>query len=399
MFASLLHRLNPFWKTPHLAVVFVEYNRQRERTSDQTFALLQQYLAALQGWRITYLRVDNRDQDQPLKKTSRHLWTVGGDNRAHEFSGWQRGINVLAAQRCPYDLALIINDMFEKPGSSFLQDYATPELLQKSITEHQIIGRIDSTGQHYTLFGYDVSSWICTNCFLVPKQAIDALGNMVLAQDRVGEIFPPHYNPRHLIRRQPLALASDRNNFSLACDLPPSQRNELRIKFAAPVANHAAPQANDDRPLLARIDEITLNNQALPENSLGRGLVHDQAGALWAEQSFSLALPPNDGQAAPLVIKGSLPAVTRQNIFPHGVQVVVYNDALLYQAEAPINQAYQRWIVEWLTERWHSRFDINPDTWELFKTKATAIFNEALLTAKFKELGYPPASYGQKIYY
>ena len=90
---------------------------------------------------------------------------------------------------------------------------------------------------------------------------------------------------------------------------------------------------------------------------------------------------------------------TLNKIFNNEFSIVVYNDAMLYQKNAPINKIYQRWIVEWLTEKWHSRFEINQNTWELFKTKATAIFNESLLTAKFRELGYPPENYGNKIYY
>lgn len=398
MLRNLLSRINPFSKIPRLAVVFVEYERGKAHTADQTFATLQQYLATLKkGCEITYLRVDNTDENRPLTEISNNTYAVGGDNSAHEFSGWQRGIDTLASLQCNYDLALIINDMFLKPGPSFLQDYATPELLKRSLTENKIIGRIDTTGQNYILFDYDVSSWICTNCFLVPKKAANALGNMVLINDNIHQIFPRTYDPRHRIKHEHLSLQAETGNFRVECDIPPGRRHDIRIKFEPPVAISPLSPANDDRPRTAMIKEITHNGQPLPEECRIRGLLHDRRTP-WSAQSFLLELPRAE-HPSHLVIKGCLPPESHQNLFNNEVEVVLYNDALLYQENAPINTTYQRWIVEWLTERWHSRFEINQSTWNHFKTKAAAIFNEALLTAKFRELGYPPETYGSRNYY
>jgi len=398
MLRSLLSRINPFSKAPHLAVVFVEYDRKKGGSADQTFAILQQYLSTLKGCGITYVRVDNKYENMPVTKTDRNTFTVGGDNSSREFSGWQRGINALASLQCPYDLILITNEMFLKPGPSFLQDYATPELLKKSLSEKKIIGRIDTTFQDYTLFGYDVSSWVCTNCVFIPKKAVEALGNIVLINDNIHEIFHHNYSSLHLVKREQFSLKSGGDSFCIECDLPASYTNEIRIKFDAPLSDPESPISNADRQRSAMISAITLNNQLVHERCFVRGLFHDQ-GALWSEQTLLLDLPQDDAQASRLVIKGCLPPETRQKIINNEVSIVVYNDARLYQEHAPINKNYQRWIVEWLTERWHSRFEINQNTWELFKTKAAAIFNESLLTAKFRELGYPPETYGNKQYY
>lgn len=149
---------------------------------------------------------------------------------------------------------------------------------------------------------------------------------------------------------------------------------------------------------MAIINEISLNDQPTPEKCFIRGLTHDQE-TLWAEQSFLLELPRTAAHPSHLLIKGCLPPETHQKFSTKEIGVQIYNDALLYQDKAPLNKTYQRWIIEWLTERWHSRFEIKQDTWPLFKTKATAIFNESLLTAKFKELSYLPETYGNKEYY
>ncbi len=398
MFKSLLHRINQFGKALHLAVIFVEYNRIKGETADQTFVILQQSLSALKGCRITYIRVDNKYEHMPITKTGSNIFMVGGDNSSREFSGWQRGINTLTSLQCHYDIVLITNEMFFKPGPSFLQDYATHELLNKSLSEKKIIGRIDTSFQNYTLFGYDVSSWVCTNCVFIPKKAVDALGNIVLINDNIHEIILHNYDPRHLIRREHFSLKSGADNFCMECDIPAGHNHEIRIKFDTAVADQQSLMPTDDRPRIAMISEIALNNQSLPEECFSRGLFNDQ-GTLWTEQSFLLDLPRDDAHPSHLVIKGRLLPEACQKFFNNEVNMTIYNDAMLYQENAPINKTYRRWIVEWLTEKWHSRFEINQNTWELFKTKAAAIFNESLLTAKFKELGYLPETYGNKKYY
>ncbi len=398
MFKSLLHRINQFGKTIHLAVIFVEYNRTKEKTADQTFVILQQYLSALKGCRITYIRVDNKYEHMPITKIDSNIFMVGGDNNSREFSGWQRGINTLASLRCHYDIVLITNDMFLKPGLSFLQDYAAYELLEKSLSEKKIIGRIDTASQNYTLFGYDVSSWVCTNCVFIPEKAVDALGNIVLIDDNIHEIFHHNYDPCHIVWHEHLSLKPGINNFCMECDIPAGYNHDIRIKFVNAVTGQYPLILTDDRPRIAMISEITLNNQLLSEEYFVRGLFHDQE-TLWAEQSFLLGLPQDYAHPFHLVIKGYLLPEACQNFFHDEVSMTIYDDAMLYQENAPINKSYQRWIVEWLTEKWHSRFEINQNTWEFFKTKAAAIFNESLLTARFKELGYPPETYGNKKYY
>ena len=399
MLGSLLQKINPFTKRPHLAVVFVEYDRKEGGASDLIFALLQQYLSALKGCRITYVRVDNKYEHLPLTKATGNIFTVGGDNSSREFSGWQRGLDALASMPCDYDLVLITNEMFLKPGPSFLEDYATPELLKKSLTENKIIGRIDTTFQTNTLFGYDVSSWVCTNCVFIPKKAAEALGNLVLINDiNIHEIFPHAYDPRHLVWREQFSLTSEAGDFRLECDIPAGHAHDIRIKFEHAMTDQASNSSNDGRQPTAMISEITLNNQPTPEQCFVRGLYHEQ-GTLRAEQSLLLDLPGDDAQPSHLVIKGCQPTEMRHKMINNEFSIVVYNDAMLYQEKAPINKTYQRGIVEWLTEKWHSRFEINQDTWGLFKTKAAAIFNESLLTAKFRELGYPPETYGNKKYY
>jgi hypothetical protein len=64
--------------------------------------------------------------------------------------------------------------------------------------------------------------------------------------------------------------------------------------------------------------------------------------------------------------------------------------------EAPLADELKDIVTSWLTGEgtgqgvtWHSRFDLDHDTFEYFKQKATTIFNEALLTVRLHEFGFP----------
>ena len=397
---NLFHRLNPFARTIHLAVIYVEYDRKKDASSDSVFTLLQGYLSAIAKCRITYIRVDNRYEEMPVSRSTDNVYLVGGDNSFREFSGWQRGLATLDASDCRYDLLLITNEMFLKPGPSFLQDYATRQLLTRALSDHKIIGRIDTSFKDYTLFGYDVSSWMCTNCVFIPKKAVDALGSFALINDNIHQILPRDYDPSHLLARRPLLQDSTSGEFCLELELdtPPGPGYELRVRFGTNT-DQGDPHPAARYLQIAQLREVSLNGQPLPSQSFIRGIVPDGLGNLQADESFLLALPATDSSRSRLTIRGRFEPTALHKKFNALPSVVVYNDAKLFLPDAPINKTYQRGVVEWLTERWHSRFEINHDTWGLFKTKTAAIFNEALLTAKFKELGYPPESYGERQYY
>ena len=250
-----------------IVVLFVEYDRGIAGGSDRVFTTLYQYLQPVSGCRFTYLRIDNKNEARPASQHGAVL-TIGGDNRYREFSGWQKGVEAIDRLHIPCDLILFVNDMFLAPGESFLKDYANRELFKRSQGERVIIGRIDSTGQQYTVYHHDVSQWICTNCFIAPKSAIYALRTLVSVKENLNDFV--------------------------------------------------------------------------------------------AER------------------------------FP---------GSPFFKADAPMNETYKAWLEKWLTTQWHSRFEINESTWELFRAKVRNILNEALLTARFAAAGFSAQTYGDKKYY
>jgi hypothetical protein len=135
------------------------------------------------------------------------------------------------------------------------------------------------------------------------------------------------------------------------------------------------------------------NDIFIDENHLfSEGTQHSQA--------FFISPPaPTMNSSRDLTFRGIIPPDLLNPLDSISMEVTVHNDAALFQNNVIINMDFQRSLVEWVTERWHSKFEISKHTWDLFRTKAAAIFNESLLTAKLSELGYTPESYGDKKYY
>ncbi len=60
----------------------------------------------------------------------------------------------------------------------------------------------------------------------------------------------------------------------------------------------------------------------------------------------------------------------------------------LFKSHAPINDVYKDYLVDWLTNRWHSKMKIHDGTWVAFRGKVKSIFNEALFSARVREKGH-----------
>lgn len=264
---TLISTIFPFGPRLNIVVLFVEYDRGIVGGSDQVFAALQEYLRPVRGCCISFIRIDNKREDLRLSQDGQ-VFRMGGDNRYREFSGWQRGVETTDRLNLPCDLVLFVNDMFLTPGESFLKDYASRDFFKNSLSQRAIIGRIDSTGNHYTAYGYDLSHWVCTNCFLAPRAAVAAVRDLVTVRENIDDFLAESY---------------------------------------------------PGKPF--------------------------------------------------------------------------------FKVDAPMNEAYKAWLVEWLSQRWHSRFVVEEATWDLFRAKVRNILNEALLTARFAEAGFSPQVYGERKYY
>ena len=83
-------------------------------------------------------------------------------------------------------------------------------------------------------------------------------------------------------------------------------------------------------------------------------------------------------------------------IIPPVFPLIINNYKDCFTTDNTINEDFKQKIYEWLTNEWHSKIVLNSDTWNLFRIKAKAIINEALLTSKIRSLGFDIIWYAPK---
>lgn len=65
----------------------------------------------------------------------------------------------------------------------------------------------------------------------------------------------------------------------------------------------------------------------------------------------------------------------------------------IFNSQSMLSESYENMVVEWLTKEWHGRLDITANNWMLFKSKAVAMINESLLSARARMEGIEVSSY------
>jgi len=246
----------------NLTVLYLQFGNNNSKNFD----LMRNQLDRMEDISVNYVIVDNKSDSETHEaeeKISENAIKIFGDNVDREFSGWQKGLDYLKKSGKNFDAVLFTNEAFLNLDENMIMSKNFANFVRRSLKNNCVIGSLDSRGVRFELMGYDVSSWICTNAFLVPKNILND--------------FPPL-----------VSVSSDQMKDFL---------NET-------------------------YDEYEKNKEA--------------------------------------------------GYFKKG---------------SKINEDYKTMIVAYLTKMWHSKFEINRETWSRFVAKAQAIFNEALLTAKLREKG------------
>ncbi len=102
---------------------------------------------------------------------------IGGDNRTHEFSGWDHGYKVACEEYAlrDEDIILFANDTFHRRvGLSYLNEL-TPELLRGHSMTGSTVGYCEDFPRDVRLMGIKYRSWIRSNIFFHPKPIADRL--------------------------------------------------------------------------------------------------------------------------------------------------------------------------------------------------------------------------------
>jgi glycosyltransferase involved in cell wall biosynthesis len=161
---------------------------------------LHELLAGLEGFQITFVQIDNLAEEKTVIQNKPNVFDIGGDNSNREFSGWQRGLKFLESADIESDILLFVNDSFlNRAPKGYGLDYYKSKINTISLSElseNEVLGKVDFHDQVETFDGYDVSSWIRSNIFVIPKTVIKKLGFPCIDKDTIDRIFPVNFPGR-----------------------------------------------------------------------------------------------------------------------------------------------------------------------------------------------------------
>ena len=102
---------------------------------------------------------------------------ISGDNKLHEFSGWERGYDVACKefQLGDSDLILFANDTFDRQAHLGYLDTLNRELVQNENMHRSSIGFCDDLPRDARLLELTHRWWLRSNIFMHPKPIVDRL--------------------------------------------------------------------------------------------------------------------------------------------------------------------------------------------------------------------------------
>lgn len=369
-----------------LVTLFVEYANGKYPDS---FSRIKSFVDKIHNVDKVYYVIDNMNEGDYLRRVSDDAFRLGGNNSDWEFSGWQRGLDVLKKENVGYDVVLFANDAFMAYGWSLLETHASTQLVEFAARHSAAIGQIDTKGVPLNAFGKDVSSWICTNCFVMPKVVIQSLGSLVsIDETGMEDIVPKEYWEQLLAEKTITASDLRGGSFEIVCDV----KSGVSFRFAADKCFVPA-GGKDTRELCLRIDGIACGETLLEERAIFSGFFDKEGQSRWVRRRARIELL--EDAESPLRISGFVPMDVLQNQYAGELVLKVYQTAPLFLRNAPLGAGYRQMVVKWLSEEWHSKLEIGDHSWQRFRRKVKAMLNESLLTARIREKGFRVESFRQ----
>lgn len=123
------------------------------------------------------LVVDNALAPGVIEHDARRT-VIGGDNTAHEFSGFDRAIAHIGGRIWSYDVVQLGTSAFQMLFTGYLTHFSTP-MLERMVGRPAALGHIDCYHEPIEILGYQSQHWMRTSCFFLPPAEVLALGGFV----------------------------------------------------------------------------------------------------------------------------------------------------------------------------------------------------------------------------
>jgi hypothetical protein len=103
---------------------------------------------------------------------------IGGDNTAHEFSGFDRAVAHVGGEIWSYDVVQLGTSAFQMLFTGYLTHFSTPTI-ERMAGRPVALGHIDCYRDPIEILGYRSQHWMRTSCFFLPPTEVMALQGFV----------------------------------------------------------------------------------------------------------------------------------------------------------------------------------------------------------------------------
>lgn len=205
-------------------VLFLTFDAEKKKDV-RTF--LGDFFKARQGIDFTVVEIDNADEQLAWQAALEGDWpcrafTVGGDNAAHEFTGWDRGWREARTRLSEkFDVVLMVNDALANSKPLQALDSIDAGTIRQLPGQNTVLGwvdtfsrvnpePIDTLATPFRIQGKACRKWLCTTFFMVPEPVFEKL-YPVTTFPSLDEIFT-RYNPEKPFRAS-APLSQDYRDF------------------------------------------------------------------------------------------------------------------------------------------------------------------------------------------
>ncbi|HUR17421.1 MAG TPA: hypothetical protein VMZ51_00605 [Acidimicrobiales bacterium] len=214
-----------------------------ESASERALRLLTGHLSKLHDVKARCIAIDNSGS---CPTEIEGVQVIQGDNSLHEFSGWQRAVDL--HRRDPPDLWIFANERFPAYPVPYVESLSGPVLRFVQSTSG-LWGKIDRFPTPTFSFGLEINSWITTCFFVISNSALQRLGGLVsLSEEDFDALVPLEFpsgsgffnpgapvDPQHarylqnwLSPEEPTALSDRWRGAAAGAGAWPSTRAKLR---------------------------------------------------------------------------------------------------------------------------------------------------------------------------
>ena len=177
-----------------LAVLYVCADNKRY---PKAYRYLCRLIRRIRGFEVTVVKIDNFSEHKKARREDHNVYSISGDNRYWEFSGWKKGMAFLQEKYIEPDLVIFVNDAFmnhSKNGNDYKYYKSRVSTLTLSRLKDSALGVIVNHNEVENLLGYNVSSFIRSNIFVVPYSIAKKLQLTFITDEIIDDIFPQEYS-------------------------------------------------------------------------------------------------------------------------------------------------------------------------------------------------------------